>query len=78
VNLKAGKALFERGELLKELFLSDLPLGETAVVFVLSIVAAHHDDAPLRGVGGGARRRLKTSSRLADSNLAITRRPASV
>jgi len=57
LNLKQGKALFDRGELLKELFLSDLPLEETAVVFVLSIVAAHHDDAPLRGLveerGGG-------------------------
>jgi len=33
VNLKEGKALLERGELLKELFLSELLLRETAFVF---------------------------------------------
>ena len=37
VNLKEGNALLERGELLKELFLSDLLFWETACVFVVSI-----------------------------------------
>jgi hypothetical protein len=50
VNLKDGKALLERGELLKELFLSDLLFRETAFVFVVSI-ETFHDDAPLCCVG---------------------------
>jgi hypothetical protein len=47
VNLKEGNALLERGELLKELFLSDLLFWETAFVFVVSIDKRFHDDAPL-------------------------------
>jgi hypothetical protein len=43
VNLKEGKAILERGELLKELFLSELLFRETAFVFVVTF----HDDAPL-------------------------------
>jgi hypothetical protein len=50
LNLKQGKALLDRGELLKELFLSDLPFGKTGFVFVLSVVAARHDNAPLLGL----------------------------
>jgi hypothetical protein len=48
VNLKEGKAFLERGELLKELFLSELLFCETAIVFVVSVDKIFHDDAPLR------------------------------
>jgi hypothetical protein len=48
MNLKEGKALLERGELLKELFLSELLFRETAIVFVVSVDKIFHDDAPLR------------------------------
>ena len=52
VNLKEGKAILERGELLKELFLSELLFRETAFVFVVSVDNAFHDDAPLwLGIG---------------------------
>jgi hypothetical protein len=47
VNLKEGKAILERGELLKELFLSELLFRETAFVFVVSVDKTFHDDAPL-------------------------------
>ena len=50
LNLKDGKALLDRGELLKELFLSDFPFRETVFVFVLSVIAARHDNAPLVGL----------------------------
>jgi hypothetical protein len=50
VNLKEGKAILERGKLLKELFLSELLFRETAFVFVVS-VGKFHDDAPCVGVG---------------------------
>jgi len=53
VKLKEGKALLERGELLKELFLSELLFRETAFVFVVSIDKTFHDDAPLCWVGSG-------------------------
>jgi len=56
VNLKKGKALLKRGELLKELFLSELRFGETAFVFVVSVDKTFHDDAPLCGVGPESRR----------------------
>jgi len=61
VNLKEGKALLERGELLKELFLSELLLRETAFVFVVSVDKTFHDDAPLYWVGScipGVKRRI--------------------
>jgi len=60
-NLKEGKALLERGELLKELFLSELLLRETAFVFVVSVDKTFHDDAPLCWVGScipGVKRRI--------------------
>jgi hypothetical protein len=47
VNLKEGKTILERGELLKELFLSELLFRQTAFVFVLSVDKTFHDDAPL-------------------------------
>jgi len=46
MNLKEGKALLERGELLKELFLSELLSRD--IVFVVSVDKIFHDDAPLR------------------------------
>jgi hypothetical protein len=46
VNLKEGKALLERGELLKELFLSELLFRESAFGFVVSVDKIFHDDAP--------------------------------
>jgi hypothetical protein len=61
VNLKEGKALLERGELLKELFLSELLLRETAFVFAVSVDKTFHDDAPLCWVGScipGVKRRI--------------------
>jgi len=61
VNLKEGKAILERGELLKELFLSELLLRETAFVFVVSVDKTFHDDAPLCWVGScipGVKRRI--------------------
>jgi hypothetical protein len=51
VNLKKGKAILERGELLKELFLSELLFRETAFAFVVSVDETFHDDAPLCWVG---------------------------
>jgi hypothetical protein len=51
VNLKEGKAILERGELLKELFLSELLFRETAFVRVVSVDNILHDDAPLSLVG---------------------------
>jgi hypothetical protein len=51
VSLKEGKALFERGELLKELFLSEFLFRETAFVFVVRVDKTFHDDAPLCWVG---------------------------
>jgi hypothetical protein len=53
VNLKEGKAVLERGELLKKLFLSELLFRETAFVFVVSVNKTFHDDAPLCWVGLG-------------------------
>jgi hypothetical protein len=47
VNLKQGKAILERGELLKELFLGELLFRETAFVFLVSVDRTFHDDAPL-------------------------------
>jgi hypothetical protein len=54
VNLKGGKALLERGELLKELFLSELLFRETAIVFVVIVEKTFHDDIPLCWVGVAA------------------------
>jgi len=51
VNLKEGKAILERCELLKELFLSELLSRETAFVFVVSVDNTFHDDAPLCWLG---------------------------
>jgi hypothetical protein len=51
VNLKKGKAILERGELLKELFLSELLFRETAFADVVSVDKTFHDDAPLCWVG---------------------------
>jgi hypothetical protein len=48
VNLKEGKALLERGELFKELFLSELLFLETAFDFVVSIDKILHDAPPIR------------------------------
>jgi hypothetical protein len=53
VNLKKGKAILERGELLKELFLSELLIRETAFVCVVSVDKTFHDDAPSCWVGLG-------------------------
>ena len=53
VNLKEDKAIFERGELLKELFLSEFLFRGTAFVFVVSVDKTFHDDAPLCWVGLG-------------------------
>jgi hypothetical protein len=53
VNLKEGKAILECGELLKELFLSELLFRETAFVFVVSVNKTFHDDPPLCWVGLG-------------------------
>jgi hypothetical protein len=47
VNLKESKAILERGELLKELFLRELRLRETNFVLVVSVDDGFHDDAPL-------------------------------
>jgi hypothetical protein len=47
VNLKEGNALLDRGELLKELFLSELLFQGAAFVFVVSVEKTFHDDAPL-------------------------------
>jgi hypothetical protein len=46
VNLKESKALLERCELFKELFLSEFLFPETAFVFVVSVDKILHDDAP--------------------------------
>jgi hypothetical protein len=51
VNLKKGKAILKRGELLKELFLSELLFRETAFAVVVSVDKTFHDDAPLCWVG---------------------------
>ena len=51
VNLKEGKAILERGELFKELFLSELPFLAIALVFVVSVDKTFHNDAPLCWVG---------------------------
>jgi len=60
VSLKEGKAILERGELLKELFLSELMFRETAFVFVVSVDKTFHDDAPSCWVGlGRVSRRLR-------------------
>jgi len=56
VNLKESKALLKRGELLKELFLSEVLFRETAFVFVVSVEKIFHDDAPLCWVGPESRR----------------------
>jgi hypothetical protein len=49
VNLKEGKAILNRGELLKELFLSELLFQGAAFVFVVSVDKTFHDDAPMLG-----------------------------
>jgi hypothetical protein len=46
LNLNEGKALLERGELLKELFLSELLFRGSAFVFVVSVDKTFHDDTP--------------------------------
>jgi hypothetical protein len=46
LNLNEGKALLERGELLKELFLSELLFRGSAFVFVVSVDMTFHDDTP--------------------------------
>jgi hypothetical protein len=46
VNLKEDKAILERGELLKELFLSELLFLPIAFVFVVSVDKTFHNDAP--------------------------------
>jgi hypothetical protein len=51
VNLKEGKAILKRGELLKELFLSELLFRETVFVFVVSVEKTLHDNAPSRWIG---------------------------
>jgi len=45
VSLKESNALFERGKLLKELFLSERLFRETAPVFIVSVDKTH-DDIP--------------------------------
>jgi hypothetical protein len=47
VNLKEGKAILDRGELLKELFLSELLFRETTIIFVLIVEKTFHEDAHL-------------------------------
>jgi hypothetical protein len=47
VNLKKGNAILERGELLKELFLSELLFREIVFVCVAGVDKTFHDDAPL-------------------------------
>jgi hypothetical protein len=49
VNLKESKAVLDRGELLKELFLSELVFQGAAFVFVVSVDKTFHDDAPVLG-----------------------------
>jgi hypothetical protein len=44
VNLKEGKAILERGELLEELFFRELLLRETNFVLVVSVDDGFHDD----------------------------------
>lgn len=51
VNLKEGKALLERGELLQELLLSELVIWEVASVFVVSVDKVFHNDALLCWIG---------------------------
>jgi hypothetical protein len=51
VDLEERKAILERSELLKELFLSELLFREAAFVFVVSVDKIFHDDAPLGWVG---------------------------
>jgi hypothetical protein len=50
VNLKEGKALLERGELLEKLFLGELLFQEAAVVLVVSADTAFHNNAPMSAV----------------------------
>jgi hypothetical protein len=50
VNLKKGKAILDRGELLKELFLSELLFEEAAVVLVVSVDKTFHVYAPVLGL----------------------------
>jgi hypothetical protein len=92
VNLKEGKAILERGELLKELFLSEILFRETASVFAVSVYKTFHDDAPLCWVGSciyttqNVIVAFRSCSEAAaclqpprrPSNLAITRRPRPV
>jgi hypothetical protein len=49
VNLKEGKAILDRGELLKELFLGELLFQGAAFVFVVSVDKTFHDGAPVLG-----------------------------
>lgn len=51
VNLKEGKAILDRGELLKELIISELLFRETAIVFVVIVEKTFHEDAPLCWAG---------------------------
>jgi hypothetical protein len=83
VNLKKGKAILERGELLKEPLLSELLFRETASAFVVSVDKTFHDDAPFVGLGYTTKPTIGRSEAAAwpahrPSNLAITRRPRPV
>ena len=62
LNLEEGKAILERGELLKELFFRQFLFPEIASVFVGSIGKTLHDAAPL-GWGRPSRRHWLRSSR---------------
>jgi hypothetical protein len=58
--LNEGKPLLERGELLKELFLSEFLFRRSAFVFVVSVDETFQDDAPSCWVGlGGSRAYLR-------------------
>jgi hypothetical protein len=83
MNLKKGKAILERGELLKELFLGELLFRETAFAFVVSVDKTFHDDAPCVGLGYATKPNIGRSEAAAwpahrPSNQAITRRPRPV
>jgi hypothetical protein len=46
LNLNEGKSVLERSELLEELLLGELLLGDTATFLVLNVATTFHDDAP--------------------------------
>jgi hypothetical protein len=63
VNLKEGKALLERGELLKELFLGELLCRGTACVFVVSVDKTFHDTLHCVGLSRATTRLLQVDLR---------------